>query len=107
MRVELFSHLRRAAGAGSIEIKVEGEIALKDALNLLPDGIRELVLDEYGSIRSGLLILVNGVDARTVYGYKIAVRDEDTISIVPLIHGGSSDGRRTSAKMILRRMNSR
>jgi molybdopterin converting factor small subunit len=88
MRVELFSHLKRAAGSGTIEIKVEGELSLKDALKLLPEGVRELVVDEYGSIRPGLLILVNGVDARTVHGYKVTVRDEDVISIVPMIHGG-------------------
>ena len=88
MRVELFSHLKRAAGSGTIEIKVEGELSLKDALKLLPEGVRELVIDEYGSIRPGLLILVNGVDARTVHGYKVTVRDEDVISIVPMIHGG-------------------
>jgi hypothetical protein len=37
MRVELFSHLKRAAGSGTIEIKVEGEMSLKDALKLLPE----------------------------------------------------------------------
>ncbi|MEN3047737.1 MAG: MoaD/ThiS family protein [Candidatus Caldarchaeales archaeon] len=89
MKVELFSHLRRAAGSGTIEVRVEGELPLKEALKLLPEGVRELVIDEYGSIRSGLLVLVNGVDARTVYNYRVSVRDGDVISIVPMIHGGS------------------
>ncbi|MCS7094389.1 MAG: MoaD/ThiS family protein [Thaumarchaeota archaeon] len=104
MRIELFSHLRRAAGSGTVEVKVEGEVPLKEALKLLPEGIRELVLDEYGSIRSGLLVLVNGIDARTVYNYRVTVRDEDVVSIVPMIHGGSSSLRWASAKMYLTEM---
>ncbi|MCS6788492.1 MAG: MoaD/ThiS family protein [Aigarchaeota archaeon] len=90
MRVELFSHLKRAAGSGTVEVRVEGEMPLKEALKLLPEGVRELVIDEYGSIRSGLLVLVNGVDARTVYNYRVTVRDNDVVSIVPMIHGGST-----------------
>ena len=37
-----------------------------------------------------LLIAVNGMDSSTLDGFKTKLKDNDTVSIIPIIHGGSS-----------------
>ncbi|MEM0482259.1 MAG: MoaD/ThiS family protein [Nitrososphaerota archaeon] len=88
MIVQLYGHLRTEAGSRLIEVRLGGRKPLKAALKLLPDTVRRQVLDEGGEIRSGFLILVNDVDARSVYRYEVEVSDGDRIAIVPMIHGG-------------------
>ena len=36
-----------------------------------------------------LLIAVNGMDSSTLDGFKTKLKDNDTVSIIPIIHGGS------------------
>ncbi|MCS7143372.1 MAG: MoaD/ThiS family protein [Aigarchaeota archaeon] len=88
MKIELFGHLRYELKATSIEVRVDGKVSLKDLLKALPSPLREQLLDEYGSIKPNVMILVNDVDARTVYNYEILVSDSDRIALVPMIHGG-------------------
>jgi len=89
VKVELYGSLRRGLYPNQLEIRIEGRVSLKDALRSLPEGLREQVIDENGSVRSGILILVNDVDARTVYGFNVTVSDSDRLAIIPMIHGGS------------------
>lgn len=88
MRVEIYGPLRRGLSTNVIEIELGGRVSLKEALKALPDGLREQIIDENGSVRGGIMILVNDVDARTVYGFNVSVSDSDRIAIVPMIHGG-------------------
>ncbi len=88
MIVQLYGHLRTEAGNRLIEVRLVERMPLKAALKLLPETVRRQVLDEGGEIRPGLLILVNDVDARSVYRYEVEVSDDDRIAIVPMIHGG-------------------
>ncbi|GBC70385.1 hypothetical protein HRbin02_00151 [Candidatus Calditenuaceae archaeon HR02] len=88
MIVQLYGHLRAEAKSRLIEVRLGGRVPLKAALKLLPDPVRHQVLDERGEIITGLLILVNDVDARTVYRYEVEVSDDDRVTIVPMIHGG-------------------
>ena len=37
-----------------------------------------------------LLIAVNGIDSSTLDGFKTKLKDNDIVSIIPIIHGGSS-----------------
>ena len=37
-----------------------------------------------------LLIAVNGMDSSTLDGFKTKLKDDDIVSIIPIIHGGSS-----------------
>jgi molybdopterin converting factor small subunit len=88
MLFEFYGPLRAQSGLKSYSVEVKEEVILLDALRLLPDRVRELVMDEEGKIRSGILILVNDVDARSVYGLSLRVRNEDRITLIPTIHGG-------------------
>lgn len=88
MIVQLYGHLRAEAKNPLIEVRVGERKPLKAALKLLPEAVRRHVLDERGEIRPGFLILVNDVDARTVYKYEVEVSDNDRVAIVPMIHGG-------------------
>ncbi|MEM1517912.1 MAG: MoaD/ThiS family protein [Nitrososphaerota archaeon] len=88
MIFEFFGPARSYAGLKSLTVKINEPLFLREALKLLPEPIRGLIIDEEGNVRSGMLILVNDVDARSVYGFNIQVRDEDKVTIIPLIHGG-------------------
>ncbi|MEM0445617.1 MAG: MoaD/ThiS family protein [Nitrososphaerota archaeon] len=89
MIIQLYGHLRTEASKNVHEVKIGGRRRLKEVLELLPEPVRRQVLDDSGSIRPGYLILVNDVDARTVYNYEVEVSDSDRIVIVPMIHGGN------------------
>ena len=88
MKVMVYGHLKQRCGSSSLEIKLGGEMPLLDALRLLPDELKQLVLSKDGSVNPGILVLVNDVDARSVYGFNIKVSDSDRIALVPAIHGG-------------------
>ncbi len=89
MRVELLGHLRSTAGSGSIELKLGDKVKLNEALKMLPEELRRHIIDEHGKILPGLLILVNGVDVRTVGRLDIEVSDDDLLTLIPAIHGGA------------------
>ncbi|MDJ0270264.1 MAG: MoaD/ThiS family protein [Aigarchaeota archaeon] len=89
MRVELLGHLRSTAGSGSIELELGDKVRLNEVLRMLPEELRRHVIDEHGKILPGLLILVNGVDVRTVGKLDIEVGDDDILTLIPAIHGGA------------------
>lgn len=71
-----------------------------DFLNLKNDSITIFDLIKYlqGIIQTGypsldvenILIVVNGIDSSALEGKDTLIKDGDTVSIIPLIHGGSS-----------------
>ncbi len=52
-------------------------------LKIKPDNTLELDT-------KNLLIAVNGIDSSTLDGFKTKLKDNDIVSIIPIIHGGSS-----------------
>ncbi len=91
MIIQLYGPLRVAAGAAEIELRLEGRRRLREVLADLPRNIRDAVVGEDGTPRPGLLIMVNDVDARSVYNYELYVEDTDKITIIPMIHGGNAE----------------
>jgi molybdopterin converting factor small subunit len=81
-------HLRHEANADSIEMGLDQPLMLWQVLQLLPEKLRRYVLGEDDEIAPGLLILVNGADVRSFGGSRYVVHDEDTVTIIPAIHGG-------------------
>ncbi len=88
MIFEFFGPLRTQVGMKSISIKIEESVNLKEALRMLPQPVRDLIIDDNGAVRPGIMILVNDVDARTVYGFDVMVSDNDRVTLIPMIHGG-------------------
>lgn len=88
MKVELVGPLIQLAGVRVIEVELGGPVALEDALSKLPPNLRRHILSEEGSINPGLIVLVNGADVRSLTGGDFLVSDEDTLTVIPAIHGG-------------------
>ena len=89
MRVELIGYLKAEAGSEYIEIKVGGGVGLVEALKMLPEKVRNHVIDEKtGEPVPGLLILVNGSEVKSSQVYGVRVNEDDTITLIPAIHGG-------------------
>ena len=40
---------------------------------------------------NNLLVAINGVDSSVLDGYSTSLKDDDVVSIIPIIHGGKSD----------------
>jgi molybdopterin converting factor small subunit len=90
VKVELVGHLRQEAGGHIIEIELGGSTGLGDALRRLPPNLRRHILSADGSINPGILVLVNGADVRSLVDGEVFVDDDDTVTIIPSIHGGFS-----------------
>ena len=89
MRVELIGHLKAEAGSEFLEIKLEGEETLLEALKKLPEKVRRHVVDETGKrLASGLLLLVNGAEVKAAEAGSVKVNDSDVVTLIPAIHGG-------------------
>lgn len=52
-------------------------------------GLKERICDETGKIRRFINIYVNGEDVRFLKQDNTAVKDDDEVSIIPAIAGGS------------------
>ncbi|HEY7363973.1 MAG TPA: MoaD/ThiS family protein [Methylomirabilota bacterium] len=80
----------RSITKGSAEVRAEGgNVAqvVEDLERQFP-GLRERLVDEHGELRRFVNIYVNEEDIRFVEGKKTALKDGDTLSIVPAIAGG-------------------
>jgi sulfur-carrier protein len=80
----------RSITKGSAEVRAEGgDVAqvVEDLERQFP-GLRERLVDEHGELRRFVNIYVNEEDIRFVEGKKTALKDGDTLSIVPAIAGG-------------------
>ena len=72
------------------EVEVEaGDIAaLVEGLEAAHAGVKEKLLDEAGEIRRYVNLYVNDEDIRFLDGSATALKDGDSVSIVPAIAGG-------------------
>ena len=80
----------RSITKGNAEVRAEGgDVAqvVEDLERQFP-GLRERLVDEHGELRRFVNIYVNEEDIRFVEGKKTALKDGDTLSIVPAIAGG-------------------
>lgn len=63
--------------------------AIIDNLESVYPGIRERLVDESGALRHFVNIYLNGEDIRYLSGLDSPVNDQDELSIVPAVAGGS------------------
>lgn len=75
---------------GIDEVNADGSTvrSLVDNLEQKFPGIKERICDETGKIRRFVNVYVNGDDIRFLQNLETALKDGDTISIVPAIAGG-------------------
>jgi molybdopterin synthase sulfur carrier subunit len=76
---------------GRDEVTAQGSTvrALVENLEKQYPGIKERICDETGKIRRFVNVYVNGDDIRFLQNLETAVKEGDTISIVPAIAGGA------------------
>ena len=90
-RVKLLASLRDIFGAGEIFIKL-GNVSLEQLGFKLRERDQRFsqIFDEKGRPRPGILVLINSKDYRLFKGREsnYLVSDEDTITILPVNHGG-------------------
>ena len=80
----------RALTRGTAEVQADGGTvgALVDDLERRFPGMRERLVDERGELRRFINIYVNEEDIRFLQGKDTALKDGDSVSIVPAIAGG-------------------
>ena len=88
--VHYLAQLRRAAKLAAEEVELEAPATLANVLALLVqrhgDELRRMLLDDAGSLRSGLLVFVN--DEQAVHPEQIFLKDGDSITFLSPIAGG-------------------
>ena len=80
----------RSITKGSAEVPAKGHTVddvMQDLERQYP-GLRERLVDEKGELRRFINLYVNEEDVRFLQGRTTALKDGDTVSIVPAIAGG-------------------
>jgi molybdopterin synthase sulfur carrier subunit len=87
--VRIPAPLRKLTG-GKSEVPAQGATiaALMDDLEASHPGLKERLCDEKGAIRPFVNIYLNDEDIRFLKGPDTALKDSDSVSIVPAIAGG-------------------
>jgi len=80
----------RTITRGHAEVQAKGATVgeLVDDLERQFPGLRARLLDDGGELRRFINLYVNEEDIRFLQGKETAVKDGDTVSIVPAIAGG-------------------
>ena len=89
VRVRVPTPLRKYT-QGSDEVNAQGSNikSLVDDLEKNYPGIKERICDESGKVRRFVNVYVNGDDIRFLQNLDTALKEGDSISIVPAIAGG-------------------
>lgn len=80
----------RPISGGASTVQVEGS-TLRDvlvALNAAHNGFSERLFDDAGELHKFVNIFVSDDDVRYMDGLETAVKDGDTVSIIPAVAGG-------------------
>lgn len=88
LKIELIGPLKKVAGVSELDLKLNGEIKFNEALSMLPEQIKKRVLNSNGDIQAGMIVLINGVEVKSLGLENAYVKDDDKITLIPVIHGG-------------------
>ena len=75
-------------GRDEIELNASTIQEMIDALEKSHPGIKERICDESGSVRRFVNVFVNDEDIRFLNKESTALKDGDSVSIIPAIAGG-------------------
>lgn len=80
--------MKSVVGKNMLELKIDGHMTIIEVLKILPKELKDILLED-GKLRPGFLVLLNGSDVRSLSkGLETLVLDGDTLTIIPVIHGG-------------------
>ena len=103
MQVRLYATLRQIAGTREVEIHVEGQQAVGDALRALVERyprLSESIWHRDGSLAGHVAVVLNGRDVRHLDGVDTPVSDDDRLDVFPPVGGG--DGRDELTRVTLK-----
>ncbi|CAD5234250.1 unnamed protein product [Bursaphelenchus xylophilus] len=74
-------------------VNIDGNVTVKDLIrwvvdNLLEDKSRAPLFEDNGTVRPGILVMVNDVDWEITGGLSTALKENDEISFISTLHGG-------------------
>jgi molybdopterin synthase sulfur carrier subunit len=90
MKLRVFGTLREAAGGKEVQVDfTSGTVrSLLAELRAQHPGLASKVLDDRGTLESGISILVNGRSTRFLAGMDTVVGEEDRVAVFPAVGGG-------------------
>jgi len=89
MKIEFIGPLKKVAGVSGLELTIDGEKKLLDVLRMLPESLKERILESSGEISPEIMVLVNGVEVKSLGLENMHVKESDRIILIPIIHGGA------------------
>jgi len=88
MKIEFIGPLKRVAGISELELTIDREKKLLDVLKMLPESVKERILESSGKISPEIIVLVNDLEVRSLGLENMYVKENDRIVLIPIIHGG-------------------
>ncbi|HDI53082.1 MAG TPA: MoaD/ThiS family protein [Candidatus Bathyarchaeota archaeon] len=94
VRVLLLGTFKEASGRGEVELTIPGDradvaTAIEELLKVVGEKLeRELIDPLSGTPLPTALILLNGVEINNLEGLETEVIDGDTLTLLPVVHGG-------------------
>jgi sulfur-carrier protein len=70
-------------------VTLEGPVRVDEALQALPAGVRDRILDEQGAVRAHVNVFVDGTSIREAKGLETPLRDGALVFVIPAISGGA------------------
>ena len=85
--VKFLGGAKKSYSTDSIEIE-QNDLTILELLDYL---IKNKPVNDYTLDVKNLLIAVNGIDSSAIHGQETKLKTGDIVSIIPIIHGGSSN----------------
>jgi len=88
MKIILIGFLKKEFNKDFIEIKLNKPMKLIEILNKNATKLSKLIFNEFNKLSSSFIFLKNGVSIEIMNEDEIILNDEDTLTIIPISHGG-------------------
>ncbi|MCE4625481.1 MAG: MoaD/ThiS family protein [Desulfurococcales archaeon] len=83
VKVRFLQELYQIVGKHEVEYELDDSATVEDLLKILPEKVKEIVLDERGGIRYPAEVAVNGRRIEFLDGLKTRLNDGDVVVVSP------------------------
>ena len=92
VNVKFIGSFRSLSGKNKVELSVEGSSPIREVVKMiveeLPRLLRALIDSECESLKTNMLVLVNGKELSVLECFETMIIDGDEVVFVPVVHGG-------------------